>query len=193
MATTSGTAFWGIDEKPLHFNEAGSKCIGTLEIAGAPVVRLKDNHSASRERVSLMTSVTSCPESASGALLPLELLCKAKSNRRTRGLGRPEDLRLSVQYADKGSYRKEKFIAYLERWLDPWTELRAERRDWRILFCGVAASHLGEDVMSLCHSRGYCLLYHYGSTTAVAQVNDTDLHPLWTVSVDVLPRHARPK
>ena len=87
----------GIDEKPIHFNEAfcrtqcvvfialyecivvyctclyycivlyivlylieaGSKNVGTLEIAGAPEVKLKANHIATRERVSIMTWVTS--------------------------------------------------------------------------------------------------------------------------------------
>ena len=29
---------YGIDEKPLHFNESGSKALATLEIAGAPAV-----------------------------------------------------------------------------------------------------------------------------------------------------------
>jgi hypothetical protein len=51
--------FYGIDEKPLHFNEGGSKCIRTLEIAGCPAVRLKQNHAATRERVSVMTMTTS--------------------------------------------------------------------------------------------------------------------------------------
>jgi hypothetical protein len=49
---------YGIDEKPLHFNESGSKNVRTLEIAGAPSVKLKENHSATRERVSVMTLVT---------------------------------------------------------------------------------------------------------------------------------------
>ena len=51
--------FYGIDEKPLHFNEGGSKCIRTLEIAGCTAVRLKQNHAATRERVSVMTMTTS--------------------------------------------------------------------------------------------------------------------------------------
>jgi hypothetical protein len=54
----SGSVY-GIDEKPLHFNESGSKCTRTLEIAGAPAVRLKQNHAHTRERVSVMTMVTS--------------------------------------------------------------------------------------------------------------------------------------
>jgi hypothetical protein len=50
---------YGIDEKPLHFNESGSKNVRTLDIAGAPSVALKQNHSATRERVSVMTFTTS--------------------------------------------------------------------------------------------------------------------------------------
>ena len=50
---------YGIDEKPLHFNENGSKVTRTLEIEGAPVVALKENHAATRERCSLMTAVSS--------------------------------------------------------------------------------------------------------------------------------------
>jgi len=54
-----GVCIFSVDEKPLHFNEGGSKAIRTLEIQGAPAVRLKENHSASRERVSVMTATTS--------------------------------------------------------------------------------------------------------------------------------------
>ena len=76
-------ATYGIDERPLHFNEAGSKCIRTLEIAGAPAVRLKENHAATRERCSLMTMVTSDRRAASSpANVPIELTFKAKSSRR---------------------------------------------------------------------------------------------------------------
>ena len=59
LDTDLADKFYGIDEKPLHFNEGGSKDVRTLEIAGAPAVRLKRNHAASRERVSVMTLVTS--------------------------------------------------------------------------------------------------------------------------------------
>jgi hypothetical protein len=50
---------YGVDEKPLHFNESGSKNLRTLELVGAPAVRLKQNHAATRERVSVMTMTTS--------------------------------------------------------------------------------------------------------------------------------------
>ena len=147
---------FGIDEKPLHFNEGGSKAMQTLEIAGAPVVRLKQNHAATNERVSLMTFVTSNPDFArSYGNLPLELMCKGKTARRLASVRTPPDMRVSTSWSEKGSYRQEHLLAYLTRWLEPWTEVRARANDWRILMMDVAKSHLGEEVVALCHSRGY--------------------------------------
>ena len=40
----------------------------------------------------------------------------------------------------------------------------------------VASSHCGAEVVAYAHARGYAVLYHYGGSTAVCQVNDTDLH-----------------
>ena len=172
-----GERFLGIDEKPLHFNEAGSKLIGTLEIAGAEVVKLKENHAATRERVSLMTTVTSSPTLASSAsAMPLELLCKAKSKRRTAGLRPRAGMRTSIQWAEKGSYRTENILAFLEKWLDPWNEMRERTQDWRILMLDVAKSHTGDEIVRFAHTRGYVTLYHYGCTTGIAQVNGTDCH-----------------
>ena len=170
-------SIYGIDEKPLHFNEAGSKNHGTLDIAGVPKCRLKANHAASRERVSLMTAVTSNAAAASSPRkLPLELLAKARSKRRTGRLTIPADLNISVQWSEKGSYRHANMLAYLSRWLDQWTDYRARRSDYRILMMDVASSHLSPELVDLAWSRGYCVLYHYGCTTAVAQVNDTHCH-----------------
>ncbi len=77
---------YGIDEKPLHFNEAGSKHVRTLEIAGAPSVKLKENHAATRERCTVMTCVASNSQAASQPRrLPIEVLFKAKTNRRMPG------------------------------------------------------------------------------------------------------------
>ena len=168
---------YGLDEKPIHFNEAGSKGIRTLELQGAPEVRLKQNHQATRERVSLMTCVTSNPEEAkSPANLPLEILFKAGSEKRTRNLKRPRNLKVSITWAVKGSYRLEHILAYLRRWLPEWTPARTAARDYRILMLDVAKSHCDPAVTNLAWSRGYITLYHYGCTTGVAQVNDTDLH-----------------
>jgi hypothetical protein len=77
------TKFYGCDEKPLHFNEGGSKNTRTLEIAGAPAVRLKRNHAASRERVSVMTLTTSDPTMIAEGLPVLIVpgLCTCSSRR----------------------------------------------------------------------------------------------------------------
>ena len=50
---------FSIDEKPIHYNEGASKNKNTLEFIGAPAVKLKENHAASRERISVMTSAAS--------------------------------------------------------------------------------------------------------------------------------------
>ena len=106
----------------------------------------------------------------------VELLVKAKTNRRIRGLVPPEHCNVSFQFAEKGSYRQEHIIQYLDRWLAEWTPERRAAGDWRILYMDVAKSHVSEGVTLFAHDRGYCCLYHYGCTTGVAQINDTDLH-----------------
>lgn len=101
---------------------------------------------------------------------------KAKSARRTRGLVSPPNQNISIQWAEKGSYRQEHLLAFLRRWLDPFTPERQEAGDWRIIMMDCATSHLDAAVADLCFERGYVVLYHYGCTTGIAQVNDTDLH-----------------
>ena len=171
------SAMYGIDEKPMHFNESGSKNVNTLEIAGVKAVRLKTNHAASRERVSVMTCVTSDPLVASRpSKPPLEILFRAKSKRRTAKLSVPDDTSVSLSWAVKGSYRQEHILQYLKRWLDPWTPEREAAQDYRILFLDIASSHIGNEITEYAWSFGYITLYHYGGTTGVTQVNDTDNH-----------------
>ena len=171
-------SFWGVDEKPIHFNESGSKNARTLELVGAPEVQLKQNHAATRERVSIMTCVTSRP----GAQLPLELLFRAQTPFRTSGLKVPADhiaaknMPVTFQWAPKGSYRQEHLIHYLGHVLDPWTDARAASRDYRVMMMDVARSHVDTEVTDFAWLRGYVVLYHYGHTTGVCQVNDTDCH-----------------
>ena len=50
---------FGVDEKPIHFNESGSEAAKTLHFEGAPHCALRTNHSVSRDRLSLMTMVSS--------------------------------------------------------------------------------------------------------------------------------------
>ena len=88
----------------------------------------------------------------------------------------PDGTSVAVTWAPLGSYREENIIAYLRRWLDPWTAERKASGDYRILYLDVATCHLGSKVAEVAWERGYVLLYHYGCTTGVAQVNDTDCH-----------------
>ena len=174
------SAIYGIDEKPLHFNESGSKNTCSLELVGAPSVKLKQNHAATRERATVMTTVSSNVAAAGQPRrLPVEVLFRAKSSRRTRHLLVPADLNFSVAWTEKGSYRLENILCFLERWLDPWTPERALANDYRVLMLDVAGCHLPEEVLTFCETRGYLAMYHYGCTTGVAQVNDTDLHGIF--------------
>lgn len=106
----------------------------------------------------------------------VEVLFKAKSKRRTSGLVSDPEQNLSITWAEKGSYRAEHILQFLRRWLDPWTAEREAAGDWRILMLDVARSHLDEEIAAFAETRGYIVLLHYGCTTGIAQVNDTDLH-----------------
>ena len=87
---------FGFDQKGLHFNESGSKNIGSLCLRGAPDVPLKENHAATRERFSLMTTVCSTPAAASCHGGPaLEVLFKGKTAQILRGLRIPADTNMS--------------------------------------------------------------------------------------------------
>ena len=106
----------------------------------------------------------------------VEVLFRAKTDRRTRSLVLPQNTNVSVRWAEKGSYREEHLLAYMDQWLEPWTAERQAAQDYRVLMLDVARSHIGEDVLDLAFARGYVPLFHYGCTTAVCQVNDTDCH-----------------
>ena len=88
----------------------------------------------------------------------------------------PGDLQMTATVGPKGSYREEHVMDYLRRWLDEWTPEREAAGDWRILYMDCYRAHLSPELADFCWSRGYVLLFHYGCTTGIAQVNDTDLH-----------------
>ena len=106
----------------------------------------------------------------------VELLCRAKTDRRIKSLTKPAGLAISFAYAEKGSYRAANIIDFLAKWLEPMSAERHAARDYRLLYLDVARSHLDPSVADFAWTRGYLTLYHFGGTTGVAQVNDTDLH-----------------
>ena len=67
-------------------------------------------------------------------------------------------------------------VAYLDKYLEPWTVEGAQKADWKILMLDSYRAHWSEDIGRCCWERGYLALYHYGNTTGAMQVNDTHLH-----------------
>ena len=168
---------YGIDEKGIHMNEMGSRGVGTLALQGSPAVALKVNHAATRERVSLMTTVTSSRTAAlQPKRLPIEVLFKAKTQHVLKALRVPKNCNMSTAFGPKGSYRADTIMQFLKRYLDPWTPEREASADYRILYYDVAKSHLDEAIDAFAWKRGYVVLLHYGCTTGIGQVNDTDCH-----------------
>ncbi len=89
---------------------------------------------------------------------------------------RPPDLGFSVSWAEKGPYRKDSLLQFLDKVLPLWIADREARRDYEILLMDVAASHAHEEIADFAWASGFVVLYHYGCTTGVTQVNGTDLH-----------------
>ena len=82
----------------------------------------------------------------------------------------------STAFGPKGSYRTAHVVAFLERWLLPWTPDREASADYRLLYLDAFSAHLTDDVVECAWQRGYYVVFHGGCTTGVSQVNDTDLH-----------------
>ena len=83
-----------------------------------------------------MTCTTNIEKVASRLRRPsLCLLFNAKT---AQGIAKlreylPKDIRFFLMHSEKGSFRKEEFLAYLDWLLDPWTEERREAADY--VFC----------------------------------------------------------
>ena len=166
-----------VDEKPIHVNESASKAVKTLEHEGAPFVALPTNHSASRDRLTLMTCGVSSEMLAGDSRCPPIAACiKATSLDRADAIRLPEHTNFSIDWTTSGPYDRIHFLSYRECWLSKWSDDRALANDYRLLFVDVAACHLGPEIEEYCWSCGYVLVYHYGGTTSIMQVPDTHLH-----------------
>ena len=171
----------GFDQKPMHFNESGSRMRHTLAWKGCLDVQLKECVSQTRERWTLNTHVLASPR-ADDEFPPLEALFKggprvAASARaalaRLRDEGEYGPLTwMSVAVGPRGSYRQEHVQQYLQRHLPMKTPGRA----WRILLCDVYSAHKDDTIAVAAANRGYVLVFHGGGCTGVLQCNDTHLH-----------------
>ena len=112
---------------------------GTLAIQGAPTVPLRINHAATRERLSVVTTVCDDENAAlQEKRLPIEVLFKGKTKKVLAALSLPAGLNISVAHAEKGSYREENVLNFLRRWLDEWNSVANDTCAWTpnsIVFC----------------------------------------------------------
>ena len=163
-----------VDQKPVHFNEAESKDVGTLHTMGDPDVPLKSNHGASRSRLTANTMVTY--PTPPHEVPPVEVLFKLKTDRTIRGLTIPPSVNMTIAHSPSGSYNEETFLQYLGRHLLPLTPERIASADFRILALDAFEVHKTTRVKEFANSRGYLIIAHRGGNTPVSQWNDTDLH-----------------
>ena len=88
----------------------------------------------------------------------------------------------SASTSEKGSYREEDVLEFLDRHLPAMPQSRQElpampqSRRWRVAMADDLASHKTDNVRRLCWQRGYVLIVHGGGATPVAQTPDTDLN-----------------
>ena len=162
-----------LDQKPCWFNNAG--LTGTYATSGSqPTVR--EDYNGTRQRYTILTSVPSWQDDPN---LPpkMAVLFKGKPNGRiVRGIeehfGQP--LWMKVQVQEKGSYRAEDMIEFLE-WALPDANSSEESI---IVLLDWFSAHRSDEVEQLVKRKGHVLLFHGGGTTPFTQINDTHLHAL---------------
>ena len=169
---------WGCDQKPIYMNEGGHKNQPTLHLAGAGDVLLKSCVAQTRQRISLMTTVSSLAQEARASTLPVELCFKGKTGRTLKKLPKNFGGNVYFQYSPKGSYRAEHVVRFLRKALPAWTEERARTNDWRMLYLDAYKAHFAQEVLDVAWSRGFIVVWHGAGTTGICQVNDTHLHDL---------------
>ncbi len=124
-------------------------------------VFVKENHSLSRERCTVMTSV-----SLAGTQEKLEFIFKGKG---TKTLLTPP-MTCTVQWAPKGSYREEHLHKYIES-----LPTRASN-DYCIQLLDNYSVHMLPAVRQKFLDKGYILLTWGGGVTGDIQINDTHCH-----------------
>ncbi len=81
---------------------------------------------------------------------------------------------MKVQVQEKGSYRSEDMVDFLE-----WALPDANSSDESIIvLLDWFSGHRTDEVQELVARKGHVLLFHGGGTTPFTQINDTHLHSL---------------
>ena len=161
------------DQKPSWFNNAGLK--PQLSRKGARKVGAREDHHGTRQRYTVMTTVQSWPrpfDATTGGLTPpkMAVLFKADSGSRIRkGMMVPPWLLL--QFQERGSYRTEDVLQFLDWALEP----AACPQESIIVLLDWFSAHLSAEVAELVARKGHVLLFHGGGVTGIEQVNDIGL------------------
>ena len=168
------------DQSPLHHNETGVDNKPTLAVAGVEVP-LVEGHNATRARwtANLTTFSDHARLTADGPPYAEhmfkadgeEILKRLRDHIRKRGYSKW----VSVATSEKGSYRTEDVLTFLETHL-PQLRPEDEGREWRIILADDHRPHLSPHVARLCWQRGYVFIPHGGGVTPVLQTPDTDLN-----------------
>lgn len=156
----------GSDQMPIHRNESSKE--KTLNFSGqSESVFVKENHMLSRERATVMTTISS---SNNVKPPPLEFVFKGKGLRVK--VNPPNGV--TVQWAEKGSYRLEHMVKFIERLPAKPVALFPKRRS--IYLLDDYSVHLDPKLEEIAHKRGYFLIVIGGGITGDIQGNDTDYH-----------------
>ena len=86
------------------------------------------------------------------------VLQRLQNHIRRRGYGKW----VSVATSEKGSYRTEDVLNFLETHLPPQSRLEEPGAEWRIMMADDHRPHLSPHVARLCWKRGYVFIPHMG-------------------------------
>jgi hypothetical protein len=136
---------------------------------GESYVAVVQNFAASRSRYTLFCGMTSRPGVAQAALP--EVVFKGK------GVRKPPrtPAGITVQWTDKGSYRTENVVHFIQHNLRHGEPITA-KTPWRMLLLDKFSGHLAPEVRAAALAKKYVLLIVPGGLTPDVQVADTHLN-----------------
>jgi hypothetical protein len=154
------------DQKPFYFNN--NDAVKLLAVRGWNRIECIEDHAATRERCSAMSLCLSYEDALMKAEgYPLfEMLFKGMG---TKGNVKSKSPHCAVQWAERGSYRTEHVLDWLNLVLPRDGTKVCVLLDWY-------ACHKDAEVVKFIRDRGHHLLLLGGGTTPWVQVPDTHLH-----------------
>ena len=157
---------FGADQMPLHRNELGQVKTMAFKGSSQPVF-VKENHSLSRERCTVMTTISS---SDTIPPPPPEFLFKGEGTR--------TKLLKPAQWAPKGSYRLQNMLNYIKSLPSATNSAFPSEQHYRIFLLDNYSVHLDVEIREALFKKGYILILIGGGITSSVQGNDTHYHHL---------------